>query len=114
MKKFSELSQEWLRDPRVKAGYDDAEKHLVFGEFLRNVRQHRNLSQLELAAHTGISQADISRLEAGRWERGPTFDTVLRLVRALQLDLEMTPRPSTAGSKSKAVKDREPALAFKL
>lgn len=44
-------------------------------------------TQKQLAAHSGIGQAEISKIERGR--KSPTLDTYTRLVMALALDEEI-------------------------
>jgi transcriptional regulator with XRE-family HTH domain len=63
------------------------------GQLLQRSRQSAKLRQQDLADCSGVAQADISRLEAGLRERGPTFDTLLRLARAqnMKLVVELVP-----------------------
>ena len=49
---------------------------------LHALRQRRRLSQAELARRSGVSQATISRIEAGK-TRGVDLATLDRLARAL-------------------------------
>lgn len=54
---------------------------------LREARLHRNWTQEELAARSGVEQATISNLETGRVQ-SPTWDTVSRLCKALRVKPE--------------------------
>jgi transcriptional regulator with XRE-family HTH domain len=56
-----------------------------FAASLRWWRRHRDLSQLDLAGRTGISQRHLSFLELGR--ASPSRDMVLRLAAALDVPL---------------------------
>src|SRR2546423_15450193 len=56
-----------------------------FGELLRLYRELAGLSQVALAARSGISEDAISMLERGV-RTNPRNDTVARLARALRLD----------------------------
>lgn len=47
-------------------GEDMSELLTLVGEFLRNVREERNLSQDQLAEMTGITRPRISKIENGR------------------------------------------------
>lgn len=38
---------------------------MSFGDFLKNLRNENNMSQRELSEKSGISNAEISRLELG-------------------------------------------------
>jgi transcriptional regulator with XRE-family HTH domain len=54
----------------------------VFGARLREVRQQRGLTQVQVAERTGIAQNHISEIERGT--RVPSVVTMLRLAAALQ------------------------------
>lgn len=54
----------------------------VFGESLRELRQKRGLTQVQLAERCGFPQARISELERGG--RTPNLVTILRLAVALE------------------------------
>jgi len=53
----------------------------LFGERMRELRQKRGWTQVELAARCGFPQARISELERGA--RSPNLVTMLRLALAL-------------------------------
>jgi transcriptional regulator with XRE-family HTH domain len=54
----------------------------VFGARLREVRQQRGLTQVQVAERTGIAQNHISEIERGT--RVPSVVTMLRLAAALE------------------------------
>ena len=58
-----------------------------------DVRISQNITQKELSARTGITQADISRIENGT--RNPSLSMVKKLANGLglQLKLEFAPNP---------------------
>lgn len=56
-------------------------------DLVREARRRAGLTQRELAERAGTTQSAIARLETGR--STPTFDTVIRLVRACGLDLDI-------------------------
>lgn len=58
---------------------------------LREARLTRGWSQLELGRRVGLPQSHISGIETGRIV--PRFDTLLELVRVLDFDLVLVPRP---------------------
>lgn len=62
-------------------------KHLLGNDLVREARKRAGLTQQELAERAGTTQSAIARLEAGR--AAPSFATVLTLVRACGLDLEV-------------------------
>lgn len=53
----------------------------LFGQRIREVRQKRGLTQVDLSERSGFSQARISELERGA--RMPNLVTILRLALAL-------------------------------
>lgn len=58
-------------------------KHIT----LRAARKRVGLTQVELAAASGVDQTAISKLEVGT-VTSPTFATVLKLAKALGIDAE--------------------------
>lgn len=58
---------------------------------LREAREQRGWSQRELANRLGLTQRHISAIESGKIV--PRYDTLLELVRILNHDLLMVPRP---------------------
>ncbi|HVH88076.1 MAG TPA: helix-turn-helix transcriptional regulator [Terriglobales bacterium] len=61
-----------------------------FREEIKKARQKRGWGQRELAAKVGLPQPHISGIESG--EIVPRFDTLLDLVRVLDLDILLVPR----------------------
>jgi len=58
---------------------------------IKQARGKRGWSQRQLGAAIGLPQPHISAIESG--EIVPRFDTLLDLVRVLDLDLLLVPRP---------------------
>jgi len=56
------------------------------GAYIRSRRLALGLTQAQLAVLAGVSEAEISRLEAGH--RRPNFETGIRLAQALGLSAE--------------------------
>lgn len=67
---------------QIRAEYEEV---FGLGEVVAKRREELHLSQMELADQTGVSQADISRLERGKGN--PTLETMKKLLGALQLKL---------------------------
>jgi len=60
-------------------------------------RHELNLSQVSLAAESGVAQTEISKIERGR--KSPTLDTFSRLVSALKIEVLPAPKgPRARGS----------------
>ena len=72
--------------------YAEAQLAAAVGERVREAREAAGLSQRDLAALMGTSQAAIARLEAGGV--GATLTTLHRAAIALQLELSVELRPS--------------------
>jgi len=92
-----------LKDQRVGAmsaeeraeydrAYAEAKLAAEVGERIRAAREEAGLSQRELAARMGTSQAAVARLEAGGV--GATLTTLHRVASALSLKLSIELRPS--------------------
>lgn len=58
------------------------------GEIIKEARRRAGLSQRELAERLGTTQSVITRWETG--QRSPTFETLVRAVRACGLDLAVS------------------------
>ena len=62
-----------------------AQRESLFADLLRNWRQKRRLSQLDLALSSGVSQRHVSFLESGRAK--PSRSMILQLSEALEVPL---------------------------
>lgn len=91
MEKFRDFLNEELKDPQLKAEYDALEPEYSIINALIEARKSQNLSQQDLSDRTGITQADISRIENGT--RNPSLAMLKRLAKGLgmQLKLEFLP-----------------------
>lgn len=82
MGKLTAREKAALKDPDVKFGHDNYDVLKQVGELVRQMRTEAALSQAALHAASGIDQADISRLESGALERGPSLLTLVKLAHA--------------------------------
>jgi len=73
---------------QVQAEYQET---FGLGEIVANRRTALNLSQIQLARSTGVTQADISRIECGKGN--PTLDTLRKIFAALQLQMTLEATP---------------------
>ena len=55
------------------------------GDQIRRVREHHNLTQLEVCSRSGIDVASYSRIEQGH--SSPLLDTLIRIADAIGVDL---------------------------
>ena len=92
MSEYSEFKQELLKNPLVKAEYDALGPEYDIIQAMIDARKEQNLTQKELSLRTGITQADISRIERGT--RNPSLNMLKRLASGLgmQLRLEFIPK----------------------
>ena len=98
MKKYSNYRDNALnKDSVLKAEYDALEPEYNIIQALIDARKDQNLTQKDLSDRTGITQADISRIENGT--RNPSLAMVKRLADGLGLQLKLELRPSIKSSK---------------
>lgn len=57
-----------------------------FADRLRNIREEKGLSQLELAQRAGFQPSAVSHFESGR--RSPSFDNLKKLADALSVTID--------------------------
>jgi ribosome-binding protein aMBF1 (putative translation factor) len=74
------LAREWLQDPDFRAEYDALEDEFALATALIETRTRAALTQAEVAARMGTTQAVIARLESGRTK--PSTRTLERFARA--------------------------------
>ena len=88
---YKEYKEQALQDPQLRAEYDALQPEYDIIQAMIDARNAQNLTQKELAAKTGITQADISRIENGT--RNPSLALLKRLAAGLgmQLKLEVVP-----------------------
>mgnify|MGYP004547283267 FL=1 len=88
---YKDYKEKVLQNPKVKAEYDALQPEYDIIQAMIDARLSQNITQIELAARTGITQADISRIENGT--RNPSLSMMKRLAQGLgmQLKLEFMP-----------------------
>lgn len=91
MTSYSEFKKASLQNPDVKSAYDELQPEYDIIQALIDVRKSQNITQKELSEATGITQADISRIENGT--RNPSLEMVKRLAAGMgmRLKLEFVP-----------------------
>ena len=89
--KFDDYLQEQLKNPEFKKEWDDIQPEMDVIRAMIDARIEQNLTQKELAARTGIDQADISKLENGT--RNPSLKLLKKLASGsgMQLKIEFVP-----------------------
>lgn len=91
MSSYRDYKEKVLQNPEVKAEYDALQPEYEIIQAMIDARISQNITQKELSAKTGITQADISRIENGT--RNPSLSMVKKLAQGLgmQLKLELVP-----------------------
>jgi transcriptional regulator with XRE-family HTH domain len=82
MSKLSKFEEMALVDKDVKFGFDNYDVLKQIGGLVREMRVGSGFSQTVLQEMSGVTQADISRVESGTMERGPSLLTLVRLAHA--------------------------------
>lgn len=75
------------RDPQLKAEYDALEPEYDIIQAMIDARKSQNMTQKELSEKTGITQADISRIERGT--RNPSLEMMKRLAKGMGMELKL-------------------------
>ena len=94
MSSYKDYKKRALQNPEVKAEYDTLQSEYDIIQAMIDARVQQNMTQKDLSAKTGITQADISRIENGT--RNPSLSMVKKLAQGLgmQLKLEFVPMPT--------------------
>lgn len=95
-KNFRETLNEQLKDPEFKAEWDALDPEFQIMKAIIKGRAEQNLTQKQLAEVSGITLADISRLETGTGN--PSLRTLKRLAEGLgmRLKIEFVPMNTSA------------------
>jgi len=88
MKPWNELKKALLTDEEVRREYDTLAPFAKIATEIHRVRIEANLTQKELAAKIGTSQANIARIESLDYE-GISIKTLLKIADALKLRLKV-------------------------
>lgn len=92
MTSYEDFRKELLKEPEVAAEYEALEPEFDIIRSLMEARINQNMTQKELSERTGITQADISRIENGT--RNPSLSMLKRLAKGLgcRLKVEFVPK----------------------
>lgn len=92
MSDLQELTNELMQDPEFKKEYEALQPEMDITRAILDARIRTGMTQIELAEKSGISQADISRLEKGT--RNPSIALLKRLAEAMDstLKIEFIPK----------------------
>ena len=92
MSDLSELTSELMQDKEFRKEYEDLQPEMNIMRAMMDARIRAGMTQMELSQKSGISQADISRLENGT--RNPSVALLKRLAEAMDttLIIEFVPK----------------------
>jgi transcriptional regulator with XRE-family HTH domain len=98
MSDLQELTDELMQDPDFKKEYEALQPEMDITRAILDARIRAGMTQMELAEKSGISQADICRLEKGT--RNPSIALLKRLAEAMDstLRIEFVPRKKLTGT----------------
>ena len=91
MRNYKDALAERMKDPEFKKEYEALEPEFAIIQEIIEARKELGLTQKQLAERSGITQADISRLENGN--ANPSIRTLKKLAAALnrKLKIEFVP-----------------------
>ena len=95
MSDLQDLKNELMQDDDFRREYEALQPEMDITRALFDARIQSGLTQSQLSARSGISQADISRLEKGT--RNPSLSLLKRLAEAMNstLRIEFVPKKPT-------------------
>lgn len=86
-KNFRETLNEQMKDPEFRAEWEALEPERQIMRAIIDGREQNHMTQKQLSEATGITQADISRLESGT--ANPSLRTLKRLAAGMGMDLKL-------------------------
>ncbi|MCR4686120.1 MAG: helix-turn-helix domain-containing protein [Lachnospiraceae bacterium] len=81
------LTDELMQDPEFRKEYDAVQPEMDITRAILDARIRAGMTQMELSKKSGISQADICRLEKGT--RNPSISLLVRLAEAMDSTLRI-------------------------
>lgn len=90
-------------NPNVQKGFKNATGIAKAGALLRQLREYNQLTQRQLEAASGVQQAEISRIEAGRATRGLTISQLQTIAHAQDAEVVIAIVEKGAVSTSDAI-----------
>ena len=87
--KYKDYKDKALKDPEVKKAYAAMGPEFEIISAMIDIRNQKGLTQQDLSELSGITQADISRIERG--DRNPGIRTVQKLANAMGFSIGLIP-----------------------
>ncbi len=76
-----------MQDPEFEVQYEEMRPEFDIIRTMVEARKEKGITQKELAERTGITQADISRIENGT--RNPSLNMIKRLAKGMGMRLRL-------------------------
>ena len=93
MSEFRDFLNEQLEDAEFREEYVNMSPEFDIIRAMVKARKENNITQKELSERTGITQADISRIENGT--RNPSLNMIKRLAKGMGMRLKLEFIPET-------------------
>jgi ribosome-binding protein aMBF1 (putative translation factor) len=93
-----EAAKKWMKNPTFRAEYDVLEDEFALASALIKARDDAALTQEQLAAAMGTTQAFVARLESGRVL--PSTRTLERFAKATHTKLRISFEPGKTGQEA--------------
>jgi ribosome-binding protein aMBF1 (putative translation factor) len=90
-----EASREWMKDPEFRAAYDALEDEFALASALIRARSDADMTQEQVAAAMGTTQAVVARMESGK--SLPSTRTLERFAKATHTRLRISFEPDNYG-----------------
>lgn len=87
MRKYNDFLADQLKDEVFRKEYENLQPEFDVIRAIVDARVSQNLTQNQLAARSGINQADISKLENGT--RNPSINLLKRLAEGMGMALKI-------------------------
>lgn len=87
MRKYNDFLADQLKDEAFRKEYENLQPEFDVIRAIVDARVSQNLTQNQLAARSGINQADISKLENGT--RNPSINLLKRLADGMGMALKI-------------------------
>jgi len=91
MSSYAEFKKKSLENPEIKQAYEELQPEYDIIQAMIDARKSQNMTQKDLSEVTGITQADISRIENGT--RNPSLEMLKRLAAGMGMQLKLEFKP---------------------
>ncbi len=88
MMTLKDFKEEQMKDSEFAQAYNDIQPEMRLLRAMIDARESACMSQKELAAKTGISQSEISKIENGT--RNPSIKLLQRLAEGMGMNLQIS------------------------